>query len=189
MCKLHELDTMSSYELYVYIARNVMAESWFIILIEVSLIIHAMIAGLFLTFSDFLMRSLGKAVPVSGIEVMQHINREIFRSVTILLLWGMVCVSLAISLYAFINLAGTSMYLLMLGGLIYVIGVLCISNRFNIPMNDKLEGMQCASNKAATYWQETYLPRWTFWNYFRAFASCTSAVCYLTAIHGLGSLS
>lgn len=49
----------------------------------------AVVGGVFLTFSDFLMRSLERSDPVAGIEVMQRINREVMRTVFIAAFLGL----------------------------------------------------------------------------------------------------
>ena len=43
----------------------------------------ALLAGVFLSFSDFVMRSLAATQPAGGIEAMQQINRKVFRTLFI----------------------------------------------------------------------------------------------------------
>ena len=62
-----------------------------------------LVAGVFLTFSDFVMRSLGASAPAAGMEAMQQINRKVYRSVFMVLLLGLVPVSLAIAVYAAVS--------------------------------------------------------------------------------------
>ena len=78
-----------------------MSAAWVLLPSAVAVIGCAMVAGLFFTFSDFLMRSFHRADAVAGIEVMQILNREIFRSVTMVLLWGMMVLTGALALYGF----------------------------------------------------------------------------------------
>jgi hypothetical protein len=54
----------------------------------------ALVAGVFMAFSDFVMRSLRVAAPGAGIEAMQQINREVYGSVFLVGLLGLVPVSL-----------------------------------------------------------------------------------------------
>ena len=70
-----------------------MTSIWFFIVCEISVIACGLVSGVFLTFSDFVMRSLDGARTAAGVEVMQVINREVFRSVFMFLLLGMSALS------------------------------------------------------------------------------------------------
>lgn len=153
---------------------------WILVASGVAVVGCGMVAGLFLTFSDFVMRSLALAQVNAGVEVMQIINREIWRSVTMALLWGMVGLTAGLGLYGGFLLSGPSSVLLSVGGATYFSGMLMISFLFNIPMNNKLDQMNYSGAPAAIYWK-AYVPGWVFWNYIRAIASAGSAVCFLLA--------
>ncbi|MBL4750076.1 MAG: DUF1772 domain-containing protein [Amylibacter sp.] len=140
-----------------------------------------LVSGVFLTFSDFLMRSLKQSKTSAGIEVMQIINVEVWKSVFMFLLWGFVALLAGLGTYAYVTLTGPAQPYILTGSISYIIGVLGISYLFNIPMNDKLATLDFTSNQAAEYWRNTYLPRWTFWNYIRAIASGFTATCFLLA--------
>ncbi len=60
---------------------------------QIAVIATALVAGAFLTFSDFTMRSLAAANSETGIEVMQWINRKVYGSSFLALLLGMAVVS------------------------------------------------------------------------------------------------
>ena len=158
-----------------------MTSTWFFIVLEVAVIACGLVSGFFLTFSDFLMRSLNLAKTAAGVEVMQIINREVWRSVIIILLWGMVALSIILASYAFLNMTGPSSVLVMVGGALYFLGVLVVSYVFNIPMNNRLDAMEYSGTEAAAYWKNTYMPRWVFWNYVRAITSGGAAICFLMA--------
>lgn len=158
-----------------------MTSTWFFVLCEISVISCAIVAGVFFTFSDFVMRSLAVARPAAGVEVMQAISREVFRSVFMVLLLGMTALSPLLIGYASLFIAGSAATLIMIGGAVYLVGVFVVTLVFNVPMNQRLAAMEFSSTEAATYWAATYMPRWTFWNYVRAIASAASAICYVVA--------
>ena len=158
-----------------------MTSNWFFIACEISVIACGLVSGVFLTFSDFVMRSLDGARTAAGVEVMQVINREVFRSVFMFLLLGMSALSPFLIGYAYFRVAGAASTWITAGGAIYLAGVFAVSLVFNVPMNDRLDAKEFSGTEAANYWTNTYLPHWTFWNYFRALASAASAICYLTA--------
>ena len=80
--------------------------TWFLLVSQLSIVAFALISGVFLAFSDFIMRALDTARPPSGIEVMQIINREVFKYVFKALFLGMAPVSLGILVYTYAYLAG-----------------------------------------------------------------------------------
>jgi uncharacterized membrane protein len=146
-----------------------------------SIIGCAVVAGVLLTFSDFVMRSLNGAKTSAGVEVMQVINREVFKTVFMTLAASVLFAAPVLMGYAYVNLVGPAAALMIAGGAIYFGGVLVVTLVFNVPMNNRLAGWDCAGVDAAAYWANTYFPRWTFWNWVRAIASAVSAACYLLA--------
>ncbi len=159
--------------------------NWFLIVCEFSVIACGVVSGVFLTFSDFVMRSLDGARPAAGVEVMQVINREVFRSVFMVLFLGMSALSPFLIGYAYFRVAGFASAWIIAGGAIYLVGVFAVTLVFNVPMNKRLDAKKYSGAEAATYWTNTYMPHWTFWNYVRALASAGSAICYLAATRGL----
>lgn len=158
-----------------------MDATWVFLAMQVSAIACAVVAGVFLTFSDFVMRSLDGARTTAGVEVMQVINREVYRTVFMVLLLGWSAVSPVLIVYAYTSIAGAAATWIILGGSVYLVGVFAVSLLFNVPMNRRLDAMVFTGPDAARYWQETYFPRWTFWNYVRAISAAAAAVCYLMA--------
>jgi len=161
--------------------------TWFFIICQFSIIACAVVGGVFLTFSDFVMRSLNSANTASGIEVMQVINREVYRYVFMTLFLGLSAFSLFVIFYAGITLSGSTAVLVIMAGAIYLVGVFGVTVLFNVPMNNMLATLDYSTLEAVSYWKNTYLPDWTFWNSVRTMACVASAVCYLVAgiIHGL----
>ena len=152
---------------------------FFSILMQVAILAYALVGGVFLAFSDFIMRSLSLTGGTGGVEAMQVINREVFRWVFMALFLGMAAVSLAIVGYGATNLAHPSGGLILLAGLIYLIGCFGVTDFFNVPMNEALAGMNLSEDTTRTYWTSTYLPRWTFWNTVRTLACAVSAALLL----------
>ena len=159
-----------------------MTPIWFFIVCEISLIACGVVSGVLLTFSDFLMRSLDRARTAAGVEVMQVINREVFRSVFMFLFLGMSALSPFLIGYASFRVAGFASAWIIAGGAIYLVGVFAVTLVFNVPMNNRLAAMEYSGTEAANYWTNTYRPQWTFWNYVRVLASAGSAICYLAAV-------
>ncbi len=157
-----------------------MAPTWFLMLCGFSIIGCALVAGVLLTFSDFVMRSLNGAQTAAGIEVMQLINREVFKTVFMTLAAGLLLVSPVQMGYAYVNLVGPAAVLIIAGGALYVAGV-AVTLVVNVPMNERLSRLDYSGADAAAYWASTYFPDWTFWNWVRVVCSAAAAGCYLVA--------
>lgn len=143
--------------------------------LQFAIIAYALVSGVFLAFSDFIMRSLAHTGGIGGVDAMQVINREVFRWVFMALFIGMAPVSLAIAAYGGFVVGNGAGTLFILAGLAYFIGCFGVTVFCNVPMNEALAGMDASSSTAQDYWTGTYLPRWTFWNNVRTVASTISA--------------
>jgi uncharacterized membrane protein len=149
------------------------------IFLQIAIIAYALVSGVFLAFSDFIMRSLAHTGGAGGVDAMQVINREVFRWVFMMLFIGLAPLSLLISAYGGIFIGNGPGNLIMLAGLIYFIGCFGVTVCFNVPMNEALAGMDVTADATHDYWTATYLPRWTFWNTVRTIASGASAALLL----------
>ncbi|WP_400082882.1 DUF1772 domain-containing protein [Yoonia sp. R78084] len=151
----------------------------FFFLIQFAILAYALVGGVFLAFSDFIMRSLAQTGGHGGVEAMQVINREVFRWVFMALFLGMAAISLIIAGYGALGLSGPAGTLIMLAGLVYLVGCFGVTVFFNVPMNEALAGMEMSSDMTRAYWLQTYVPRWTFWNSVRTIACTVSAALLL----------
>jgi len=150
--------------------------------LQFAIIAYALVSGVFLAFSDFIMRSLAHTGGIGGVDAMQVINREVFRWVFMTLFIGMAPVSIAIAAYGGFVVGNHEGTLFVLAGLTYVVGCFGVTVFCNVPMNEALAGMDASSTTARDYWIGTYLPRWTFWNTVRTFASAISAGLLLVGL-------
>ena len=157
-----------------------MTSQWIIPVFGTAVIVCGLIAGVFLSFSDFIMKSLSAGTPVCGIESMQIINRKVYHSLFLILLLGMAAASLALVVCALlIPLNGVSSWII-LGSMVYLIGVFLVTVVFNVPMNKRLDMLDHSALETADYWK-TYTSSWTAWNHVRTLSSTVAAVCFLVA--------
>lgn len=143
-----------------------------------AVIASGLIAGVFLAFSDFVMKSLCAASPASGIEAMQLINRKVYGSVFMFLLIAMLVISVVLVFYAFVYMTGPAAAWIISGCALYVIGVFIVTMVVNVPMNQRLDAMNHDGAETASYWV-VYGSSWTLWNHVRTIASAGSAVSFL----------
>lgn len=140
----------------------------------------ALVAGVFQSFSDFVMRSLVAASPSSGIESMQQINRKVFRSFFLVMLLGMAPVSIAFVVYAAFAMTGSAATWIVAGASIYLASVFLVTMLGNVPLNKRLDVMDPSRAQTVRFWQ-TYVRVWTGWNHVRTLGSLATAVCFILA--------
>jgi uncharacterized membrane protein len=148
-------------------------------LLQFAILAYALVGGVFLAFSDFIMRSLSLTDGIGGVEAMQVINREVFRWVFMALFLGMAAVSLVVAGFGATNLSHPAGALILLAGLVYLVGCFGVTVFFNVPMNEALAGMDRSEGATRDYWLQTYVPRWTFWNSVRTGAATLAAALLL----------
>ena len=146
---------------------------WVLALCQLAVIATALVGGAFLVFSDFLMRSLAKAD--GGMEVMQIVNREVFRVVFMALFLGLTAGSVGLAAYAVLALSGADRLLIAAAAATYLLGVFGVTACFNVPLNKALEARQAGSTDGAAFWTARYLTVWTRWNTVRTVACVLSA--------------
>jgi len=159
--------------------------SLFFILLQATILAYALVGGVFLAFSDFIMRSLAHTGGVGGVDAMQVINREVFRWVFMALFIGMAPLSLLIAGYGAVYVGSGPGTLMLIAGLVYFIGCFVVTVCFNVPMNEALAGMDVSDPATQDYWTSTYLPRWTFWNTVRTVACAVSAALLMFGLFWL----
>ena len=150
------------------------------LLLNLLVIAFAALSGVFLAFSDFIMRALNQSA--GGVAAMQEINRAVFRWVFMGLFLGLVPVSLWLVGYGLWSLGGTRGLLLTLAGATYLLGCFAVTATRNVPLNEALAAMASAKPETQRYWHDVYVPRWTFWNTLRAAACGLSALFVLACL-------
>ena len=140
----------------------------------------ALIAGVFLSFSDFIMRGLAQARGTVGPAAMVGINRAIYRSIFMVLFVGLLAVSAALALFAFWQLDGIALLLVIAGSLSYGLGVFAVTGLGNVPMNNRLDALSGNMEQTELYWSD-YERRWTRLNNIRSAASAFAAIAWLLA--------
>lgn len=93
---------------------------WFIVLSLVTVVAYALVGGVFLAFSDFIMRSLARSA--GGAGAMQTINREVFRWVFMTLFLGLAPISIGLAIYGLVALGGSAGILIAAAGLTFILG-------------------------------------------------------------------
>ncbi|MDJ0931609.1 anthrone oxygenase family protein [Breoghania sp.] len=107
------------------------------VLMQFAVLAYAIVGGAFLTFSDFVMRSMSWTRGVGGVEAMQVINREVFRWAFMSLFLGMTSLSVIIFGYALFSIEGPAGTLMLWAAGVYLVGCFLVTAAFNVPMNKR----------------------------------------------------
>ena len=136
----------------------------------------ALMAGLFFAFSTSVMKALKTLSPACGIAAMQSINVVIINP---LFLTAFLGTAVACVLATFLSLVWSSPGTVgtIAGSALYLIGVIFVTMRLNVPMNNALARVSPDATEAVPVWNG-YLARWTAWNHVRALAALAATVSF-----------
>jgi len=140
--------------------------------------------GLFYAFSTFVMRGLDRTEPTEAITAMRGINAEAQANVPFLAFFlGSTLLALAVGVVAVGRLGRPGGWLLLAGA---VVGLLAfvVTIAFNVPLNNRLDGVDPATLSAteAEHEWRTYLSAWTGWNHVRTVSGVAAAALMLTGL-------
>lgn len=138
-------------------------------------------AGVYFTFSTFVMKSLASVDESAGIAAMQSINDEILRSAFMPLFFGTsLAAAAAVLLFAMNQDTSGGIWMALAGG-IYFVGMFLCTIMFNVPLNNRLKAVDPNSSNGAEVWN-MYLRVWTRWNHVRTVASIVATAFFIRAI-------
>ena len=149
----------------------------FVALLWFACVSAGVMAGIYFTFSVFVMRSLAELGDEAGARAMQSINRVILKSAFLPLFSLSTLASAALVVLALLGLAGPGAGPTLAGGATYVIGMFAVTAFGNVPLNNRLDAADPAAEDGKAVWRD-YLTRWTWLNHVRTLA-CTAAMVLL----------
>lgn len=135
----------------------------------------ALVGGVFLAFSDFVMRALGRIAPEAGVAAMNEINVTVLRSWFLRTFFLTALLSVALIGIALARWQMPGSYFLLMGGALYLLGSVVVTMACNVPRNNAL------ARKGGEVWSD-YLLTWTRWNHVRTAASFAAAVLFALAL-------
>ena len=140
-----------------------------------------MMAGLFCSFSGFIMQALGEISPDRGIAAMQSINRVIVKPAFLMVFLGTGVASILALAMGWQQFDPASLAWIAAGGTIYIVGSIVVTMAFNVPLNNRLAAVDPGHGDGTQMW-ETYLQKWTRWNHVRSVATIASTLCLIIAV-------
>ncbi|GGE43773.1 hypothetical protein GCM10011367_18110 [Marinicauda pacifica] len=138
----------------------------------------AVIAGVFSAFSEFVMRALSRAAPASGVDAMQQINVSVLRTQFVAGILLIPPISIGFAIYGFGAFDGLARISSFGAALVYTTMVFLVTVFGNVPMNNRLAGLDPHARETEAYWSE-YGRVWTRLNHIRTLGSLFTAGLYL----------
>jgi uncharacterized membrane protein len=138
-------------------------------------------AGFFLAFSFVVMRTLGALPPAQGIAAMQSINVVVLNPWFLIPFIGTAVGCVGVLLGAFMSWSLPTGPCLVAGSVIYLLGNIVVTGRFNVPRNDALAAVTPSSAEALAVWAD-YLTTWTAWNHVRTGTALAAALLFGLAL-------
>jgi uncharacterized membrane protein len=136
-------------------------------------------AGVFLSFSTFVMPGLGQLREPEGIAAMQAINRTAPGPWLMTLLFGTLATSIAAAFTAFGDLDTADGRYRLAGAALFIVAI-AVTAAFHIPRNDALALLDAADPASAAPWAR-YQSQWTAGNHVRTVSCAASALCFTLA--------
>ena len=140
-----------------------------------------MVAGLFASFSDFIMQALSDMPPKKGIAAMQSINLVIVKPTFLFVFLGTGVASVLAVGFGWELLGDTALVCVAAGAAVYVLGSIVVTIAFNVPLNNRLAAVDSESEEGTKIW-EIYLVMWTRWNHVRTIATIISTLLFIMAV-------
>jgi uncharacterized membrane protein len=140
-----------------------------------------LLGGIYFAFSTFIMAALGRIAQASGIMAMNAINVVIVQSLFMPLFIGTTLSSLVLAITAVLRWGQPGASAMLVGGVLYVVGMFVCTAVIHVPMNDALAAVDPASTEAASLWAR-YLTDWTLWNHVRTISSTLACALFIWAI-------
>ncbi|WP_228428065.1 chryseobasin maturation helper ChrI [Chryseobacterium oncorhynchi] len=151
------------------------------VLLIITAVLTALIAGLFYAYSCSVVLGLGKLSDAEYLKAMQNINREILNPVFFMSFMG-TAILLPVSTFLFRGEQPAFIFLL-IATFVYLIGVFGVTIVGNVPMNNLLDqfDISTSTTEAVKQMRENFENRWNFLNNIRTVFSVISILLVVCA--------
>jgi uncharacterized membrane protein len=158
-----------------------MIDGFLFVLTLVTAIACGLVAGFFFAFSTTVMKALARLPGAQGMTAMQLINIVVINPLVMLALFGtgLACAVLVVA--SFVEWGEAYAVYLLVGGLLYLAGVVVLTIAYHVPRNDALAALDPNDAGAVDYWNR-YARTWTAANHLRTVAPLASAVLFTVAL-------
>jgi uncharacterized membrane protein len=140
-----------------------------------------LIAGVFFSFSAFVMKALARLGPAEGVAAMQSINVAVLNPWFLGVFVGTAAICVVAIIAALLRWDDPGSGYRLAGGAFYLVGTFAVTREFNIPRNEALAAVMPTDPDAAGHWAR-YVSGWTTWNHVRTAAALAAAAAFGLAL-------
>jgi uncharacterized membrane protein len=158
-----------------------MIDGWLFVLTLVTALACGLVAGFFFAFSATVMKALARRPAGEGLAAMQSINVVVINPLVMGALFGTALACAVLVVAAFFELGEPYAVYLLVGGLLYLAGVVLLTIAYHVPRNEAMAKLDPNSPEAASQW-DRYVKSWTAANHVRTIAPLASAALLTIAL-------
>ena len=137
--------------------------------------------GVLFAFSSFVMPALRRLPAAQGVAAMQSTNVTAVRPPFMLPFAGTAVLSIALIVVALTSLDESYAPWLIVGAVLYLVGVFGLTMAYHVPRNDALAGLAPDAPETAVAWGR-YVSEWTTANHVRSAAGLLAAAALALAL-------
>ena len=150
-------------------------------LVIVAAVGAACTGGALFAFSSFVMPALRRLPAAQGVAAMQSTNVTAVRPPFMLPFAGTAVLSIALIVVALTSLDESYAPWLIVGAVLYLVGVFGLTMAYHVPRNDALAGLAPDAPETAVAWGR-YVSEWTTANHVRSAAGLLAAAALALAL-------
>ncbi|NOT67061.1 MAG: DUF1772 domain-containing protein [Methylophilaceae bacterium] len=150
-------------------------------LVFIAAIGSGLVAGIFFSFSNFVISALNRLQPRQSIAAMQAINVAVLNPLFFSVFFGTGAVCLLVIMLSLLSWSPPSAIFLIIGSLLYLVGTVLVTMRRNVPLNKVLANLSIGSTEDVEHWDNYYI-KWTYWNHVRTVAALMAAIMLTTRL-------
>lgn len=152
-----------------------------LVLVVVAALGCGLMSGAFFAFSGFVMSGLKRLPADQGMAAMQSINVTAVTPPFMIAFIGTTVLCITSAVGAIVDWRDTASVYVLIGAGLYVFGVFVMTAAYHVPRNNRLAGLDPATDEGVEYWSR-YLSEWTRWNHIRAATSLLAAAALTVSV-------
>lgn len=141
------------------------------------IVMTGLMAGVYFTFSVFVMKSLAELPALQAAQAMNKINDVIVNTLFLPVFFGSTFWYAGLIVWQFADWQSGSSILVIAAAIIYIVGMFLVSAFGNVPLNNRLKESEANESELQLVWAY-YLHKWTQLNHLRTM-SCIASLTLL----------
>lgn len=149
-------------------------------MIVLLILMTGLMAGIYFSFSVFIMKSFAELPALQAAQAMNKINDVIINTVFLPVFFGSTLWFAGLIVWSIADWQGSSSILTIVAAVIYILGMFLVTAFGNVPLNNKLKASAKQDSTLISVWNE-YLHRWTQLNHLRTLSCMASCALLVIA--------